>query len=70
MPRDTVAVHLPSQTRLAVWRVQTNIREEVTVDHAGNHYSGVVTIDQYDPSGMHVLFELKGTVSAVRITAD
>ncbi|HLJ24495.1 MAG TPA: hypothetical protein VKT71_10350 [Candidatus Acidoferrales bacterium] len=48
----------------------TNIREEVTVDHTGNHYDGTVTIDQYDPTGMTLLFELKGTVSADRITAD
>ena len=48
----------------------TNIREEVTVDHSGNHYDGTVTIDQYDPTEMHLLFELKGTVSGDRITAD
>jgi hypothetical protein len=48
----------------------TNIREVVTVDHSGNHYNGTVTIDQYDPTGMHLLFELKGTVSGERITAD
>jgi len=48
----------------------TNIREQVTVDHSGNHYDGTVTIDQYDPTGMHLLFELKGTVSGDRITAD
>lgn len=47
-----------------------NIREEVTVDHTGNHYDGVVTIDQYDPTGKTLLFELKGTVSGDRITAD
>jgi hypothetical protein len=48
----------------------TNIREVVTVDPSGNHYSGTVTIDQYDPSGQQFLFELKGTVSGDRITAD
>jgi hypothetical protein len=40
------------------------------VDHSGNHYDGTLVIDQYDPSGEHLLFELKGTVSADRITAD
>jgi hypothetical protein len=40
------------------------------VDHSGNHYDGTVTIDQYDPTGMHLLFELKGNVSGDRITAD
>ena len=48
----------------------TNIHEEVTVDHSGNHYDGTLVIDQYDPSGEQLLFELKGTVSADRITAD
>lgn len=48
----------------------TNIREEVTVDPAANHYAGTVTIDQYDPSGQQLLFELKGTVSGDRITPD
>lgn len=48
----------------------TNIREVVTVDPSGNHYDGTVTIDQYDPTGQQLLFELKGTVSGDRITAD
>jgi hypothetical protein len=48
----------------------TNIREVVTVGPSGNHYSGTVTIDQYDPSGQQFLFELKGIVSGDRITAD
>lgn len=47
-----------------------NIREEVTLDRSGNHYDGVVTIDQYDPTGKQLLFELKGIVSGDRITAD
>jgi hypothetical protein len=47
-----------------------NIREVVTVDPSGNHYEGVVTLDQYDPSGSQLLFELKGTVSGDRITPD
>jgi hypothetical protein len=46
-----------------------NIREEVTVDPHGNSYSGTVTIDQYDTSG-HLLFSLRGLVSAQRITAS
>jgi hypothetical protein len=48
----------------------TNIREVVTVDPSGNHYDGTVAIDQYDPSGQQLLFELKGTVSGDRITPD
>jgi hypothetical protein len=47
----------------------TNIREEVTVDPHGNSYSGTVTIDQYDAAG-HLLFRLRGLVSAQRITAS
>jgi hypothetical protein len=47
----------------------TNIREAITVDRGGNTYSGTVTIDQYDTSG-HLLFRLKGLVSAQRITAN
>ena len=62
----------PSQQPGATGCLQgpTNIREEVTVDHSGNHYDGIFVIDQYDPSGEQLLFELKGTVSADRITAD
>jgi hypothetical protein len=48
----------------------TRVHQEVTVDRTGQHYHGTLTIDQYDPSGAHVLFELKGIVSADRITAD
>ena len=47
----------------------TNIREQITVEPNGDHYSGTVTIDQYDPDGHH-MFRLAGTVSATRITAD
>lgn len=48
----------------------TNIREVVTVNRSGDGYEGTFTLDQYDPSGTQVLFELKGTVSANRITPD
>jgi hypothetical protein len=47
----------------------TNIREAITVNRGGNTYSGSVTIEQYDTSG-HLLFRLKGLVSAQRITAN
>jgi hypothetical protein len=46
----------------------TNIQEEITLNHSGNHYAGTVKIIQYDPSGIHIVFELTGTVSADRIT--
>lgn len=46
-----------------------NIREEVTVDPHGNTYSGTVTIDQFNSTGQ-LLFRLRGSVSAQRITAN
>lgn len=45
------------------------IREAITVDPGGVTYSGSVTIEQYDTSG-HLLFRLRGLVSAQRITAN
>jgi hypothetical protein len=57
----------PGATSCLVGR--TNIREKVTVDPHGNTYSGTVTIDQYDTAG-HLLFSLRGLVSAQRVTAD
>jgi len=48
----------------------TRIHQEVTVDRSGNHYHGSLVIDQYDPSGMHVVGQLTGTISADRITAN
>jgi hypothetical protein len=47
-----------------------NIREEIILDRSTNHYTGIVTIDQYDPTGTTLQFELKGTVAADRITPD
>ena len=48
----------------------TRIHQEVTVDRSGNRYSGTLIFDQYDPSGMHVVGQVTGTISAVRITAE
>ena len=45
------------------------IHEQITLDKKGNTYSGTFTIDQYNPSGT-LLAELKGNVSATRITVD
>ena len=47
----------------------TNIREEVTLSHDGNSYTGMVTIDQYDTE-QHLMFRLHGTIKAHRITAN
>jgi len=47
----------------------TNIREEVTLDRDGDAYTGTVTIDQYD-NAHHLMFELKGTISAHRVTVN
>ena len=47
-----------------------NIREEITLDHSGDHYTGRFTLDQYDSTGTMLLFELTGTIAADRITAD
>lgn len=46
----------------------TNIQEEVTVDHSGDHYAGTFKLVQYDPSGSNVEYVITGTVSAERIT--
>jgi hypothetical protein len=45
------------------------IHEQITLDKKGNTYSGTFTIDQYNPSGT-LLAELKGNVTATRITVD
>lgn len=47
----------------------TNIRERVTVDSTGNHYSGSLTITQYDPNG-NVVAQVFGVVTGERVTAD
>lgn len=48
----------------------TNIREQVTLDHSGNNFSGTFTIDQFDPSGNNLLAHVAGTIDGTRITAD
>jgi hypothetical protein len=48
----------------------TNIREQVTVDRSGDHYSGTFTLVQYAVDETTVLAVVKGTVTATRITAD
>ena len=45
------------------------IQEDVTLDHSGNKYTGIFTIDQYDPSG-NLLAHIAGQVTATRITVD
>jgi hypothetical protein len=47
----------------------SNIREEVTVEHGGNKYSGTFTIDAFDVNGVHVR-HIAGDVTGERITAD
>jgi hypothetical protein len=42
----------------------TNIRENVTVDAGGNHYSGTFSIDQFATDEKTVLAHVVGTVSA------
>ena len=48
----------------------TNIREQVTVDHSGNTFTGTFTIDQFDQSGTNLLAHVAGTITGTRITAD
>jgi hypothetical protein len=45
------------------------IHENITLDKQGDAYTGTFTIDQYDPDGSQ-LAEVKGNVSAARITVD
>jgi hypothetical protein len=45
------------------------IRENITLDDKADQYSGTFTIDQYNASGI-LLQELKGRVTATRITVD
>ena len=46
-----------------------SIREVVTVDGRGQHYSGTFTVTQYDTNG-NVIVQILGVISAERITAD
>jgi hypothetical protein len=66
---NTGALCIPQAGATSCLVGTTSIRETITVDAAGNTYSGRVTIEQHDTSG-HLLFRLKGLVSAQRITAD
>jgi hypothetical protein len=46
-----------------------NIREEVTVEHGGDKYTGTFSIDVFDIHGVHV-GHIAGDVTGERITAD
>ena len=46
-----------------------NIREDVTLSHDGNTFTGTFTIDQYDQAG-NLLVHLVGQIEAKRITVD
>lgn len=46
-----------------------NIREDVTLSHDGNAFTGAFTIDQYDQAG-NLLVHLIGQIEAKRITVD
>ena len=47
-----------------------NIREEVKVDRSGRSYSGTFVQTVSSPDGGTVYQQIKGTVSATRVTAD
>lgn len=47
-----------------------NIREEVKVDRTGKKYSGTFVQTIYSPDGSNVLQQIKGVVSATRVTPD
>jgi hypothetical protein len=47
----------------------SNIREEITVEHGGDKYTGTFTIDAFDVHGVHVR-HIAGDVTGERITAD
>ena len=46
-----------------------NIKEQVTLGHGGNSYSGTFTIDQFDTNG-NLLAHIQGNIAAERITVD
>jgi hypothetical protein len=46
-----------------------NIKEQVTVGHGGNSYTGTFTIDQFDTNG-NLLAHIQGSIAAERITVD
>lgn len=47
-----------------------NIREQITVDRSGESYSGTFTLTQYSVDESTVLAQVKGIVTATRVTAD
>jgi hypothetical protein len=47
-----------------------NIRETVTVDDSGNHYSGTFSLYQFASDGKTVLAHVVGIVSGTRITVN
>ena len=47
-----------------------NIREQVTVDRTGRSYSGTFALTQYSIDETTVLAQVKGVVTATRVTAD
>lgn len=47
-----------------------NIRETVTVDHTGNHYTGTFSVVQYATDEKTVLGGVVGVVSATRVTVN
>lgn len=46
------------------------IREQVTVENGGNHYSGTIAITQFATDEKTVLGHVTGVVTADRVTAD
>ena len=47
----------------------SQLMEEITLSHDGNHYSGTFTLDAYDPSGTQVA-HIVGVQSATRVNID
>ena len=46
------------------------IKQFVTLENGGDQYSGVVTITQFAPDGKTVEVELKGIITATRVTVN
>ena len=46
-----------------------NIREQLTLDHTGNTYTGTFTIDVFDTNGNHV-DHIEGVITGQRVTVD
>lgn len=49
---------------------RVNIKEDVTLDPTGNSYSGLFTIDVYDPTGTTAVAHQNGQVTAQRVRAN